>query len=677
MADNVRPAAALRTYAWPLVLCVIGLDYFSTLSYLPSIAVEAVGARRALAPLAALGVVAVTLLAAVPVYAYVAGRSPHGLGAVGMLERLVRGWRGKVLVLILLGFVAADYVVTRSLSTADAATHIVHDPFWTGLGLHGDSLRTHLPPDLPDWIAGRLTEQLLVTVGLSCLAFLAYALLLRGFGPSFLVLAAAVVGLYLLLNAVVIGSAVAYVIGHPEVWQDWWGRDVPAQSGVHGGDLIGMIWPLSLLLMLTFPQMALGLSGFELSMANTPLVRGRPGDDPDRPRGRVRNTRLLLLTAAAVMSVYVLGSVFVVSLLVPDAGLRENGLPVHRALAYLAHGGELLAGPGDTINPLFGPWFGLLYDLSAVLILTLAGASATIGFRGLVPHFLARFGMELRWARRVGMVQHLFNGVILLVVVVFHASVADQQWAYATSVLVLLTSASVAAALDLADRWRGWRLVRSLVTAPFAVISLFFVGMIAMLFVRLELSGFTIALGFVAVLLGTAFVSRWLRSTEPRFEGFAFADEATKKRWEEICQLDLQVLVPHRPGPVTLMATEEEVRRKHRLGPDVPIIFIEAFVGDPSEFAHAPRMRIDREGDREVIRVTSCASVAHVLASMALEFRHVGRPPELYFDWSLESPMAANLHFLVMGEGNIPWMVHELVRRAEPNPAKRPRVVVG
>ena len=146
----------------------------------------------------------------------------------------------------------------------------------------------------------------------------------------------------------------------------------------------------------------------------------------------------------------------------------------------------------------------------------------------MVPHFLARFGMELRWARKVGAVQHLFNGVILLVTVVFHASVTDQQWAYATSVLVLLTSASVAALLDAGRplarpaRSARWSL------APFAAVTFFFLAMIGGLFARLQLSGFAIALGFVVVLLATAFTSRWLRSTEPRFEGFAFADEATK-----------------------------------------------------------------------------------------------------------------------------------------------------
>src|SRR5260370_41061125 len=103
-----KPRPAAPTFVWPLVLCVVGLDYFSTLAYLPSIAVRAAGP---LAPLAALGVVAVTLLAALPVYAYVVGRSPHGLGAVGLLEKNTRGWHGKTLILVVLGFIAADFVV--------------------------------------------------------------------------------------------------------------------------------------------------------------------------------------------------------------------------------------------------------------------------------------------------------------------------------------------------------------------------------------------------------------------------------------------------------------------------------------------------------------------------------------------------------------------------------------
>src|SRR5262249_30682461 len=113
-----RPVPRIPPSPWWLVLGLVGLDYFSTLAYLPSIAVEAAGL---LAPLAALLVVAVTLFAAVPVYAYVVGRSPHGQGATGLLEQVVHGWVGKLLILVLLGFVATDFVITRSLSAADAA----------------------------------------------------------------------------------------------------------------------------------------------------------------------------------------------------------------------------------------------------------------------------------------------------------------------------------------------------------------------------------------------------------------------------------------------------------------------------------------------------------------------------------------------------------------------------
>src|SRR5262245_45519637 len=103
-----------RTYICWVILCLVGLDYFSTLAYLPSIAVGLLGDKGELAPITGLGVVLITLLAALPVYWYVVGRSPHGEGGVGLLERRFHGWRGKFVVLILLGFIATDFVITRS-----------------------------------------------------------------------------------------------------------------------------------------------------------------------------------------------------------------------------------------------------------------------------------------------------------------------------------------------------------------------------------------------------------------------------------------------------------------------------------------------------------------------------------------------------------------------------------
>jgi hypothetical protein len=688
------PAARGPTYAWWLVLCLVGLDYFSTLAYLPSIAVAE---DRRLAPLAALAVVVVTLLGALPVYLYVVGRSPHGQGATGLLEKLVYGWSGKVFILVLLGFIATDFVVTRTLSVADASRHIIYNPYWKEhvewVTSHKDTVRGWFPEPLQGGFFDFWNEQLVLTVILSVLAFGFYAFIIRGFNRPFMVLAGAVVGLFLLVNGVVVGAGLAFLAQHPERLQNWFTKALEVGPS---GDVIGAVGWLALTAVVSIPGMALGLSGFELSMTSAPLVRGRPDDDPAHPRGRIRRTRLLLIAAALIMSAFILGSVLTVAQLVPGGELQgdaardeePNGPAMHRALAYLAHGGKVsmqyAAGsdkkalepvPGTDVSPLFGPAFGTLYDLSTVLILCLAGASVTIGLRDLVPHYLARFGMQLHWAQKVGVILHLFNVIILAVTIVFRASIAHQQWAYAASVLVLMTGAGLAALLDLRRRWQD-SLWMWPITAPFFLICLVFLGLVALTLLQSR-TGLYIPALFILVLLGTAFTSRWLRSTELRFEGFDFADEQSAKRWEQICQLEFQVLVPHRPDHITLSEKDRQIRERHRLGPDVPIIFIEADLGDPSEFFQRPLMTVETREGLEVIRVARCASISHVIAAIGLEFRHVGRPPEVHFGWSDESPIAANLGFLLFGEGNIPLMVHSLIRKAEPDPERRPRVVIG
>jgi hypothetical protein len=663
-----KPPGPARTYAWWLVLALIGLDYFSSLAYLPSIVMRALGDRWALAPLVALGVVAVTLFAAVPVYAHVVRRSPHGEGASGLLERLVKGWFGKTFILVLLGFVATDFVITRTLSFADASAHLVHNPTWQRGAEHVITHKESIRSALPEFLRGRFfdywNEQLVVTLVLLVASFGFYWFVQVGLTPRFLRVAAIIVGCYLALNVVVIGCGLAHVLSRPELWQQW-------IDGVHAaprmGANLGTLGSVLLVALATFPQLALGLSGFELSMATAPLVRGRADDNPDEPRGRIRRARLMILVAALIMSAFIVGSVLVVTLLVPIDAFR--GAADHRALAWIAHGGN------GAVSPLFGEVFGSVYDLSSVLILFLAGASATLSLRDLVPRYLAKYGMQLQWAARVGVILHLFNLVILLVTVVFRADVQLQQSAYAASVLVLLTAASVAAYLDVRKRWAG-SLLRPIALVPFGLITTFFLSM-AVLTTILNSSGLVIALAFVGTVLTTGFASRWFRSTELRFEGFVFEDDVSRQRWAAIRELEFQVLVPHRPGRNTLAVKEAEIRKRHRLPLDVPIIFIEAEVGDPSDFLQQPLMKIDRDDGREVIRVSRCASVAHVLAAIALEFRHIGRPPELIFGWSEESPLAANLSFLLMGRGNVPWMVHDLIRRAEPDTVKRPRVLIG
>ena len=412
--------------AWGGVLCVVALDYLSTLAYQPSIAFHAAGR---LAPLATMVVVLVTLFAALPVYLYVAGRSPQGGGAVALLERLAPGWRGKLLILILLGFTATDFVFTRTFSAAAAAEHLLHNPQpdWQAgldrLGRWCGEVGTSVESPFADWLRQHANKQLAATIVLLLLTSLLAVLFFRGFTRGLLRMAVIVVAFYLVMNAIVLGSGISYLACHPNLVGEWWGRVLAGQWASSAAPNVPQsAWSVTAAALALFPKLALGLSGFELTMIVMPLIRGNPGDDPRRPRGRIWATRKMLVVAALLGSLALIASATVTSLLVPPETFSVEGRAAHRALAYLAHGGQIAGGEsGAMLNPAFGLAFGTAYDLSAVAILCLAGMSVGIGLRDHVPPYLHRLGMELNWSAYLGTLMYLFVAIKLIVTVYFRA----------------------------------------------------------------------------------------------------------------------------------------------------------------------------------------------------------------------------------------------------------------
>ncbi|MFM9194864.1 MAG: amino acid transporter [Planctomycetia bacterium] len=643
-------------YAWWLIMCLCGVDYFSTLGYQPSIAFEGAGT---LAPVATLILVLVTLLGALPVYRHVAGETPDGVGSIGMIERLFHGWWNKVVVLVLVGFAATDFVITKTLSAADAAAHLVSNSYYA----------THVP--------AFLRGEMIVTCGLLVLLG---GMFLKGFSEV-VGLALVLVVAYLGMTAIVVGSGLFYLVTHPTLLQHWFAEISSGRYHLEHAPISGSgPWVALGIACIVFPKLALGMSGFETGVLQIHLMEGTK-DDPDDAAARIANTRRLLFTAAMIMSVFLIGSSLVTGTdtLIPAEELRlepVKGKAMDRALAYLAHGES-----PHPICPLFGRVFGTAYDVSTILILWFAGASAMAGLLNMVPRYLPRYGMAPEWAAAYRPLVVAFTVINLLVTWAFRADVSAQGGAYATGVLVLTTTAAIATLVDIGHRplpadGRGvlWRRVAQ---AYFFLVCLVFVyTTIANMIERPD--GIIIASIFIGCVLAISIFSRLWRAEELRLKEFRFADDAARMLWTDIC-LDgtFQVLVPHRPGQRSLAEKEAEIRRKHRIPAGVPIVFLEVHYGDTSEFENAPIIGVRQEGDFFVITAHDCVSVSHTIAQLAMEMTKNGSPLDIVFGWSKGNRLKLALDFLLFGRGDVPNRVVDLLDDAIADPDKRPTVIVG
>jgi hypothetical protein len=618
---HARPTATHKTHRWWQVMCLTGVDYFSTLGYQPGIAALAAGL---LSPIATLVLVALTLLGALPVYRRVAEESPRGEGSVAMLERLLPSWKGKLFVLVLLGFAATSWIITMTLSAADATAHIVENP--------------HVP-------AAVHGHEMAITLGL--LGLLG-AVFLKGFTEAISV-AVGVVAVYLALNLVVAVVGLWQVATAPVLVTDWWS----ALTTQHGSPL-GMIG----VALLVFPALALGLSGFETGVAVMPLVQGDPDDTEERPLGRIRGTKRLLTTAAVIMSVFLIASSVITTLLIPQEQFAPGGEANGRALAYIAH--ELL-----------GDGFGTAYDAVTIAILWFAGASAMAGMLNLIPRYLPRYGMAPDWAHAVRPLVLVLTAVAFLVTWVFDADVDAQGGAYATGVLALITSAAVA--VTLAARQAGQRRL----TAAFAVIAVIFVYTTAVNVVERP-DGVKIAACFIAAIVLVSLVSRLTRSLELRVSQVHLDPKA--ELFVRDCSRRKIRLVANEPDALDVAEYLEKLRQIQADNdlPDDDMIFVEVTLTDPSDFETALDVRGEIVHERyRVLRMNS-SSVANALAALLLHVRdETKRVPHIYFEWTEGNPLLNLLRFIFTGAGEVAPVTREVLREAEPDRKRRPRVHVG
>ena len=614
-SDLERPESAhahgdTSKHPWSRVMCLTGVDYFSTLGYQSGIAFLAAGL---LSPLATLVLVLVTLFAALPVYNRVAAASPYGQGSIAMLERLFPGWTGKVFVLVLLGFATTDFIITMTLSAADAAAHFVHNPY--------------TPPSLQNQM--NVTLILLAILG---------AIFLKGFKEA-IDIAVVLVGIYLALNLIVTLVGFVHVLLQPHLVLNW----KNAVFTQHGS-LLSIIG-ISVLL---FPRLALGLSGFETGVAVMPLI------ESENLEARISNTRRLLAAAAKIMSVFLMGTSIVTTLLIPAADFQEGGPANGRAMAYLAH-------------QYLGNAFGTLYDASTILILAFAGASAMAGLLNLIPRYLPGFGMAPEWARASRPLVLVFLSVAFMVTRLFHANVDAQGGAYATGVLVLITSASCAVTI-----------------AAETLLSRLALGVVSLVFIYTTLvniyerpEGLKISFIFIFTMIFLSLVSRAFRSTELRIT--VELDPQAQALVAESANKTIR-LIAWNPRNTAIKDREQakiELRELHGLLHEESIYFIEVERGDTSEFTETVAVQGSCEGSNRVLHATSPA-VANAIAALLIQLKRTsGCIPHVYFHWADIDPIINLMRFIFLGEGDTAPLTHEILRRAIEDPAQRPIVHVS
>jgi hypothetical protein len=339
--------------------------------------------------------------------------------------------------------------------------------------------------------------------------------------------------------------------------------------------------------------------------------------------------------------------------LIPPGAFQNGGPANGRAVAYLAH-------------HYLGNAFGSIYDVITILILGFAGASAMAGLLNLIPRYLPRFGMAPEWARATRPMVLVFAGIAFAVTLLFHAKVDAQGGAYATGVLMLMTSAAAALTISLWKQRLRW---------PFLLIALVFLYTTVQN-VRERPEGIQISSLFIVAMIVTSLISRAVRSTELRITGVALDQDAQSLLAEAAQEAPIRIVArnPQLDSEENLEVAEGEVRYRHGLGPDETLYFFEVERGDASDFEVTLTVHGKRMGRHRILYARSPV-VPNAFAALLIKLgRRSGTVSHAYFTWTEGNPLANILYFVFFGEGDVAPLTHEVLRRAIADPKRRPVV---
>ena len=602
-----------KTHHWFSVLCLTGVDYFSTLAYQPGIALMAVGA---LAPFSSLLLVLVTLFGAVPTYREVAKRSYTGQGSIAMLENLLSGWSGKFCVLGLIAFAVTDFFITMTLSASDAAAHMVENPYINNIVGHSN-----------------LGVAICMLIALGIVFYI-------GFKEAIVVAISCTIP-FLFLTLFVIGKSAFVIAQDPILLYQW------ISEPIFKVDWFGLF----IISALAFPKLALGLSGFETGVSVMPLIRNNENGPVEQhisyvPLDRIKGTKKLLLFSALIMSVYLITSSIVTSVLLKQSQVVDGGEASGRALSFLAH-------------KYIGDIFGTVYDFSTIIILWFAGASALAGLLNVIPRYLPRFGMAPQWVSLRRPLVILITLISILILIVFNANVNAQAGAYATGVLALILSASIAVALSFIKENKLYptRKLKLKITY-FTLVSLVF-AFTLIDNVKARPDGLVIAFIFFLAILFASAISRWRRAFELRVESHNIIGDGSEVLWEQIKNKKVN-LVPISSGDKKWFKRKEEKIKKYYKCDD-PLAFLAVSLRDDrSEFQTPLVIKVSRmfnNTNNYLIEVSGAVAIPNTVAYISEQID----PIAIYLGLARKNAMEQAIFYVLFGEGEIGILTYKVL----------------